>query len=148
MKLHDDALKQKRIEDEELQKRRLDTIDKYDWDLVKKIGQEQPFQRYIESLIMKGVRDEATNIILKENSQTNVNESITEEMASTVSFDDYDSDLIEQYQEILRVSPFRIKSKGAPSRLKFFNDIDHKTWRYGRPLDFCNVRPIFLPFLV
>ena len=138
MKLHDDALKNKRMEDEELKKRRLETIDKYDWDLVKKIGQEQPFQRYIETLMMKGLQEQESTTI-KTNSQTEEDQVIPKETVALVDFDDYDYELIEQYHELLATSPFRIKPKGAPSRPKFFNDIDHETWRYGRPIEFYHV---------
>lgn len=140
--LHEVAIKTKRREDEELQKRRVETLDRYDWDLVKKIGREQPFAKYIESLILKGLSiqsspDEVSNSLVSRkppSAMMEFDENIPSKGDQNgLENDEWDSELIVEMIHFLSTSPFRIKSRGAPTRLKFFNDIDHIARSYGRP---------------
>ena len=54
MTLHESAIKKREREREELKKRELVHMDAFNWNVVKKISEEQPFQKYIELLIQKG----------------------------------------------------------------------------------------------
>jgi hypothetical protein len=139
MDLHEEAIMNKHLEEEEHQKRQIETLDKYDWELVKRIGREQPFQKYIESLIMKGLvllKDEIPNL---DPLHSNTIEETSQRFHHSPLKESDEIKLIEDMRRLLFLSPYRMKSKGAPSRVKYFNDIDHSIWNYGKPSELKNV---------
>lgn len=73
---------------------------------------------------------------------SNERKSENEDLKNVVLNQNEDQQLIETLKHILLISPFRVKPKGKQARPKFFNDLNHLTWSFGRPEQLKDVRII------